>query len=67
MVKEKVIKHPIELPDPVTAQAQISRPRSARGTVAAWIGVGECKPIAERALNNEKNVINKKKNKFVIL
>jgi hypothetical protein len=28
-------KNLIELPDPVTAQAQISRPRSAIGTVAA--------------------------------
>ncbi len=30
------------------------------GTVAAWIGVGECKPIAESALNNEENWRNKK-------
>ena len=27
-------------PDPVTAQAQISRPSRAIGIVAAWIGVG---------------------------
>ena len=43
-----------ELPDPVTAQAQISRPSSAMGTVAAWIGVGECRPMAERAWNDRR-------------
>ena len=30
----------LTLPDPVTAQAQISRPSRATGIVAAWIGVG---------------------------
>lgn len=39
----------VYLPDPVTAEAQRSRPSNAIGTVAAWIGVGECRPIAERA------------------
>jgi hypothetical protein len=39
----------IYLPEPVTAEAHRSRPSNAIGTVAAWIGVGECRPIAERA------------------
>ena len=37
------------LPEPVTAHAQTSRPSNANGTVAAWIGVGEWRPIADNA------------------
>ena len=36
-------------PDPVVAQAQISRPASATGIAPCWIGVGEFHPLLPSA------------------